>query len=250
MFEKAKFLIKFCLNFGMFKGLWAFIKFQLGFTKNIKLPNIQFPISLRPGTTDFIIFRDIFFDNQYTVRHRNPKIIIDGGANIGLFAILMKNKYPNSKVICVEPDPENFIQLKKNASVYQNVFFENYGIWNIDTKLKAHDKYNRGKWGVVVEEDKVGGTIQAISISTLMKKHGIDYIDVLKLDIETSEIQLFSDNYQEWLPKVKEIIIELHDGFEEGCSRAFFEAINKSIPRYKLHTTRGENLVIENLDLI
>ncbi|MGL2966412.1 FkbM family methyltransferase [Flavobacterium sp. XGLA_31] len=247
--KKVKLAAKFCLNFGLFKGLWLFIKFQAGFTEKVKLPAIKYPISLRPGTSDAITFRDIFLDNQYNVSVRNPKIIIDGGANIGLFTVLMKNKYPDAKIIAIEPDGDNFMELKKNASPYQDVFFENYGIWNTDTKLKVYDKYNRGKWGVVVEEDPENGTIPAISIHSLMKKYQIDCIDILKLDIEASEKQLFLNHYEEWLPKVKKIVIELHDGFEEDCSRTFFEAINKAIPRYKLHTTRGENLIIENLDI-
>lgn len=245
---KIKLLAKFCLAFGLFKGLWLFSKFQAGFIDKIKLPNVKYPISLRPTKADVETFNDIFVYHQYTINAKNPKVIIDCGANIGLFTVLMKNKFPDSKIIAIEPDPENFVELKKNASQYNDVFFENYGIWNTDTQLKVSDKYNRGKWGVVVEEDLVDGNVESISINTLMQKYNLDSVDILKIDIETSEKQLFANNYEEWLPKIKKIVIELHDGLEEGCSRAFFEAIHKTIPRYKLHTTNGENLIIENLD--
>lgn len=247
--KKIKLLGKFVLNFGFFKGLWLFISFQRGAVKSITLPNFKHPISLRPMSSDLMTFYDIFLDHQYNVSVKNPKVIIDCGANIGLFTVLMKNKYPESKIIAIEPDGENFVELKKNGSQYSDVFFENYGIWNTDTKLKVSDKYNRGKWGVVVEENLVNGNVDSISITTLVKKYNIDIIDILKIDIESSEKQLFSNNYETWLPKVKKIVIELHDGHEEDCSRTFFEAIHKTIPRYKLHTTQGENLIIENLDL-
>ncbi|MGC4041724.1 MAG: FkbM family methyltransferase [Flavobacterium sp.] len=246
--SNVKLLAKLWLNYGFFKGLGLFAQFQSG-AKNIKLPDVQYPISLRPEKSDSRIFCDIFLDNQYNVRVKDAKVIIDCGANIGLFTVLMKNRYPDAKIIAVEPDDDNFSQLKKNASGYNDVHFENHGIWNIDTKLKVSDKYNRGKWGVVVEENLEEGNISGISIGSLMKKYDIDCIDILKIDIEASEKQIFSNNYEYWLPKVKKIVIELHDGFEEGCSRAFFEAVNKTIPRYKFHATRGENLIIENLDI-
>lgn len=53
-----------------------------------------------------------------------------------------------------------------------------------------------------------------------------------------------SQNYQNWPPKVKLIIIDLHDGFERGCSKTFFEAINKIFTDYSLFRG-GENIVIK-----
>jgi FkbM family methyltransferase len=159
----------------------------------------------------------------------------------------MKQRYPESKIICIEPDTENFNMLKKNVSSYNDVYCEHGGIWDKDTKLIAYDKYNRGKWGIVVEEN-INGNISAISINTLIAKYDIQYIDILKLDIETSEKQLFSNNYDIWLPKIKTIIIELHDRIEEGCSKSFFEAINRSFSKYTF-SMKGENVIIENNDM-
>lgn len=105
-----------------------------------------------------------------------------------------------------------------------------------------------GKWGIVVEEDEANGTIPAISIRSLMEKYKVDYIDVLKMDIEASEKQVFKDNYQEWLPKVKTIVIEFHDFMVPNCSRVFFEAVNYSFKNYELKS-KGENIIIVNKDL-
>lgn len=248
--KKIKFLIKFCLSFGLINGCWLFIRFQFGFIKNIKLTAIKHPFDLRDGIVDTLLFNEVFLNKQYSSTYvKDPKVIIDCGANIGLFGIVMKNKFPKTKIISIEPDLDNYLLLKKNLLPYDNMYFENSGIWNKDSKLKVFDKFNRGKWGIIVEENEEEGNVSAISLNTLLNKYEINRVDILKIDIETSEKQLFSDNYQEWLPKIKTIVIELHDGFEDGCSRAFFEAINKSIKRYRLHTTNCENIIIENLDL-
>jgi len=212
----------------------------------MKVKNVKFPIYLRKETSDIPTYSQIFVENEYKLKNKTaPKIIVDGGANIGLFAVLMKNLYPTVKIICVEPDKENFQMLKKNLEFYDDVYFENCGIWNKDTKLKVYDKYQMGKWAMVVEEDLQNGDIVAISMNTLMQKYNLSHIDFLKLDVETSEKQIFANNYENWLPKIKTIIIEIHDWMEEGCSKPFFEAINKTFQNYKYYTN-GENTVIEN----
>lgn len=249
MLKKIKILLKFYNIFPFLSAIKLSFNFLIGNFQKVQLPNYKTPFYLRKNTSDFRTFVQVFLDNQYNLNFdRNAKIIIDGGANIGLFAIKLKNELPNVKIICIEPDLENFTLTQKNLASYSNIFFENSGLWNTDTNLKIHDKYNCGKWGMVVEEDRINGTVQAVSIDSLLIKYGIDYIDVLKLDIETSEKQLFSKNFLNWLPKVKLIIIEFHDGFEKGCSKTFFEAINKTFNDYSL-SVRGENIVIRNNDL-
>lgn len=250
MFKKIKIIVKFINQFSLWHGSILALKFLVGDFQKVKLPNYKSAFFLRKNTSDFPTFTQVFLDNQYNIDFdKNAKIIIDGGANIGLFTIKIKNEIPEAKIICIEPDPENFEILHKNLANYTNVFFENSGLWSNDAKLKVFDKYNCGKWGMVVEEDTENGTIDALSINALICKYTIDRIDVLKLDIESSEKQLFSQNYQEWLPKVKMIIIEFHDGFLEGCSKTFFEAINKTFLSYSI-SLRGENIVIRNNDLV
>lgn len=242
-------LLRLINYFGLIQGLKIQWQLLSGNTKSIKLPSYQHSFSLRKNTSDNSTFEQVFLNNEYNLNFiRNPKVIIDGGANIGLFAIKMNHDFANTKIICIEPDPENFVTLQHNLKNYEGVFFENAGLWNKDTQLKVYDKYNAGKWGMVVEEDLTNGNIQALSIDSLMNKYQLTHIDILKIDIETSEKQLFSENYTEWLPKVKTIIIELHDRMEVGCAKSFFEAINHCYTNYT-YSTLGENVIITNLDL-
>jgi FkbM family methyltransferase len=172
--------------------------------------------------------------------------MIDGGANIGLFTVLMKNRYPNAKIICVEPDPENFALLQRNVAPYSDVYCENCGLWGKDTQLKAYDKYGYGKCGIITEESAEEGNVAAISMGSLLKKYGVQTVDVLKLDIESSEKQVFGSGFEAWLPKVKTLIVELHDSTEAGCAKAFFEAIQQTFSGYKF-SVQGENVIIEQI---
>lgn len=246
---KVKALYKFTVKFGKWDGFLLWLKFYAQKYNDLKVPNLKHSLFLRANTSDIPAFLDVFLKDEYKIKFTNkPSIVIDGGANIGLFTIKIKNEFPDAKIISIEPDPDNFKLLQKNVSKYDNIFLENSGIWFKDTKLKVYDKFDSGKWGMVVEEDLVDGSISAISMKSLMDKYSLDYIDVLKLDIETSEKQLFSENYEDWLPKVKTIIIELHDWMEKGTSKPFFTAINKSFKNYS-YSHCGENVIIVNEDL-
>ncbi|MFM7079129.1 MAG: FkbM family methyltransferase [Bacteroidota bacterium] len=243
-------ILRFIQRFGVLSGIKLFLLFKLGRIGALKLPGIHHKIQLRPSTSDTATFYQVFLRDDYGLNYvQSPKVIIDGGANIGLFSIKMKSRFPEALIICVEPDSANFAVLKGNLSEYKGVCFENCGLWNNDTKLNVFDKYNIGKWGMVVEEDLINGSINALSINTIIANYNLERIDILKLDIETSEKHLFSSNYESWMPKVKMIVIELHDGMEPGCSKVFFNAINKVYTNYK-YAQKGENVVITNLDLV
>ena len=76
-----------------------------------------------------------------------------------------------------------------------------------------------------------------------MQQFNMPHIDVLKLDIEGSEKEVFEENFEKWLPLTKVLIIELHDEMKKGCSRAVFNAMNKFDFSFD---TKGENIIFTN----
>lgn len=207
----------------------------------ILLPKYPFPIFLRNNTSDINVFYQVFLAKSYNINFRiNPKIIIDCGANIGLSTIYFKNKFPNAKIIAIEPEKSNFLLLEKNTKEYNDVFCVKYGVWNKSTNLIINNKY--GKWGFMVEEveHQSENTIPAISIDEIMEKFDINEIDILKIDIEGSEKNLFESNFECWLSKTKVLIIELHDFMRAGSSMSFIKAISN----YEFNMARkNENLI-------
>ncbi len=243
---------RFVKRFGAFKGTTLYGKLKLGNQQEISVPGIRYPISLRKNSSDYDTFYQAIVHNQYKFNYRiTPQVIIDGGANIGLASIALKNLYPQAKIIAIEPDAENFAQLNKNLQPYSDIYTIQAGLWNKNAILKVSDKYNVGKWGMITEEveEETAETIQTITIGNIMDKYQLDYIDLLKLDIETAERELFSSDYGGWLPKVKVIVIELHDFISKGTAKPFFQAINKTFTNYRFFQL-GENTIIINEDLV
>jgi FkbM family methyltransferase len=255
MLHRIKLYINVIQNFGFRRGMMFLIRKKLSPGKIINLSNILHPIFLRPGTSDINAFFQIFIDKEYDIDIGfEPKVIIDGGANIGLASIYLKNRYPNAKIISIEPDAGNSEMLKTNVAKYNNIFVKQAGLWSAKKKVKIVDKYKKGNWALVIEESDNNKNEQNIEIDTLtirdiMDEYGLEYIDLLKLDVETAEKQIFSSKYMDWLPKVKVIIIELHDWMLPGCSKPFFLAINEAFNNYRFFQV-GENTVILNKDLL
>ncbi len=127
MNKKLRIVIKILYVYSLINGTFLALKFLTTKFENIKLLNIKHPIYLRNETSDSPTFKQVFLDNEYNIKfNKSSKTIIDGGANIGFFALKVKNELPNAKIICIEPDKDNFRILQKNLENYSNVFFENY----------------------------------------------------------------------------------------------------------------------------
>jgi FkbM family methyltransferase len=203
---------------------------------------------MRPGTTDRQVFREVFLFKEYNfpLDHK-PSVIIDAGANIGLATIFFKTRFPEAIVYAIEPDSGNFAVLIQNAKAFMGTHVLHSALWRNDSYLRIKDK-RENAWAFQVEEcrQETPDSLSAISIETLMKNNNITQIDLLKLDIEGAEKDVFTSNYEYWLPRTRVIIIELHDWMKEGCSREFFRAIINY--RFRVSIYAGM-LLLHNIDL-
>ena len=182
----------------------------------------------KPPSSDFAVFDQVFVFKEYQAfvelvkknrDYKQPLNILDAGGNVGFTSIFFNNVFPGSNFGIVEPDTQNYFMLEKN--IQQNNFnacsLINGGVWNSDTSLTINRGFRDGNdWSVNVTESAVPSTLKGFSIPSLMKQLNFDLIDLLKIDIEGSEKQLFDDPYSagEFLSRTKFIAIEIHDEFE------------------------------------
>ncbi|GAA4406025.1 hypothetical protein GCM10023187_25020 [Nibrella viscosa] len=237
--------IKYMKRFGLVNGLKILSQnlFLRSGISIITVPKLVSPIFLRRSKTDIEVFNQIFVELSYDYPLSfEPEFIVDCGANIGLSALFFKSKYPKAQIVAIEPEATNFNLLIKNVSSYSEIFCIRAGIWNTNTVLKVEDENSFGNWGFNCRpvNEKSLNTVNAITINQIMSQYNKSEIDVLKIDIEGSELELFSDKYEKWLPNTKVIMIETHDFIRKGCSKSFFSAISK----YNFSVfLRGENFI-------
>lgn len=222
-----------------------YFKIKSGNRRNLSVARLQHPFSLRNNPHDYGTFEEVIVKEGYKIDAAvNPKRIIDGGGNIGLTAAYFASRYPDAQIITIEPDKENFELLSANVKSYQNIKPLLGGVWSNTTWLQVKD-LGLGNNGFIVEEVAAAtpGAIRAWSIAGIMEEMHWDHCDIVKLDVEGSEKEIFEDGYQNWLPKTALLIIELHDRMKKGCSRSVFTALNQY--DFSMEVA-GENLVFTN----
>jgi FkbM family methyltransferase len=194
----------------------------------VTLPGIRNPVVLRIGTTDVSVMRQVLQECQYDAEFPFvPRRIVDAGANIGLAAVYFANKYPNSEILAVEPELSNFQLLKENTRSYPNVHAIRGALWKEDGELilfdpdmghhgfQTHDIDGRAVVGQV--------RVKAFTVPSLMRHMNWSQVDLLKVDIEGAEKEVFESS-EGWIRCVEACMVELHDSIKPGCAKAFDRA--------------------------
>ena len=129
--------------------------------------------------------------------------IVDVGAHIGLFTLACLRRQAK-KILCFEPNPENYKFLKKNVGGYPEVELYNLAVWDTETtvKVSSPSKTPRAR----VEKD--GHEVSTTTLDKILEK--LEGKILLKLDCEGSEYRILSSS--KLLDKVDEILLEWHGG--------------------------------------
>jgi len=181
-----------------------------------------------------------------SLQKKPPKVIIDAGAHIGLASIYFANKYPEAKIIAIEPEENNFALLKANVAQYKMIIPVQAALWSQRKEVSLVDPVG-GNWGFMAEERTISGIssgkyrhgITATTVEKVVYDHGLDKIDLFKIDIEGAEKEVFRDS-SAWIEKVDAIIIELHEHLQPGCSRSFYNGSNG----FDNEWLQGENIFL------
>jgi len=180
-------------------------------------------------SSDLYVFNQIFLKEEYKFTIDIYKkyfvdiedlVLIDAGANIGLTSLYLDLFFNFSKIITIEPSLENIEILKlncnkliKNSSIkfrnYNKVLHNKSGVNHI---LKT-DFRDGNDWALRSEKDE-SGNISSIALDKIITENNLDYISILKIDIEGAERFLFREgNDYDFLEITKLIAIEIHDEF-------------------------------------
>lgn len=196
---------------GFLGGSWLMFKYFVLRQRIYKVKGIDCPFELRPGTTDLDVLLQIVGDRQYDISlNIDPDYILDGGANIGLSALYFAQKFPEATIVAVEPNKGNFEMLLKNTANNPNIRVCNAGLWDRETYLEIMND-QASEWAYEVKESHSPTGLKAFSIQEIANLFGIPHFDIVKLDIEGSEKEVFEAHCMEWLSKVKVLMVELHD---------------------------------------
>lgn len=152
-------------------------------------------LSMRQGNEADYLMGGELVRGAYEVPNFEPKSIVDGGANIGMFAIHASSYFPKAKLICYEPDSANFQQLQKNLALNDlQADIHKLGLWSKNTTLYYHAQSSHTGF---VDEQPPG-----VPIPCALPE--IEPNCWLKLDIEGAEYEVLpallkNGQYPRWI---------------------------------------------------
>jgi FkbM family methyltransferase len=193
---------------------------------------MDLPLWCRANTSDRQVFSQVFIEREYACLDgvASPRLIIDCGANVGYTSAYFLSRFPGAHVIAVEPDPGNFGMLESNLRGYGNRFTAlQTAVWShpVGLKLSRGANGDDRDWAVQVRPLRDGELpdVVATDIGGLLANSGFDRIDILKVDVEHAEVEIFGHGSAAWLDQVDNIAIELHG---DDARDTFFRAVHPS----------------------
>jgi len=193
----------------------------------VSIPGLPHPILLRAGTTDVRVARELLLQRPLDIRlDTDPRLIIDAGANIGMASVYLANRYPRARILALEVEEANFELLRENVQLLPNVAPLRRGLWSGRGHVRILNP--RGaSWGfrVAAAGPDDPGAIECVDVGSLLEEFSASHIDLLKIDIEGSELAVLSSPDLSWLDRVGVLALELHDRLRPGCTEALERAL-------------------------
>lgn|GEM_PF-395186 len=170
-------------------------------------------------------------DHSFLTSHLDEhSTVVDLGAHLGEFSSELNHRF-GCRCVAVEPAPDLFARIPNRNGVAR----VNAAINDRGGTVRLH--YADNPEGNTVDPvlARVHGSsrsveVRAITFDELRAEHGIDRIDLLKIDIEGAEIGLLLGISDRVLDRIDQITVEFHDfipGYEAG------EAIERILQRLR-----------------
>ncbi len=221
------------------------------------LPNGLEIVHLNPYETDYL-YQEIFEEQCYLkhgVRLEDGATVLDIGANIGMFSLYVMSRSAGAKIYAFEPAPAVYELLRANCEAYGGAsarainagvgerpgtarftFYEKSSVFSGFHSDEADDRraIEAVVRSVLADHSPVEGDIAALTadrlrssshecrittVSDLIREHGIERIDLLKIDAEKSELGIVQGIAEADWPKIAQLVIEIHDPSGESVRR-------------------------------
>ncbi|HEV7519010.1 MAG TPA: FkbM family methyltransferase, partial [Thermoanaerobaculia bacterium] len=217
---------------------------------SIELPNGLVVFHQNRSETEFL-YRELFEEHSYFrhgIELQDGATVFNVGANIGLFDLLLARSVPGVEIFAFEPLPPIYEVLRANldlygvrartfkhglASVSGSATFDYFPHVSIlsgrfadaaaerETLRKYMLAQPRPGEAIPSEEEmedvltdrleKRSFVCPMRTLSEVVREHGVEVIDLLKVDVEKAELDVLQGLAEEDWPKVRQVVAEVHD---------------------------------------
>lgn len=185
---------------------------------SLRFQSTPLKLLVRPDTTDIHLI-DMILREQSMYRLPGtvePTTIFDVGANIGIAAVYFGLIYPNARVYCFEPLPQNLELLQYNTqSLGGRVEILPYGLSDRSGGFEYFMSDNPNSFGgggfmQVGHNPSKKLSLPLKSVSEALAELGLNSVDLFKIDTEGSELTILQGIPQDIRNAAQAFVGELH----------------------------------------
>ncbi|MEI8348661.1 MAG: FkbM family methyltransferase [Candidatus Omnitrophota bacterium] len=161
------------------------------------------------------------YDHFFIRTFNQNTVIVDFGAGKGEFAAYITGRFPHARVFLAEANPDLAQKLIDIFGAKGNVTVANTAIgahsassvkFYLSRDLISSSLYESlSKLGGLAESGACEVTISMHSLNDFFALYNLDRIDLLKIDIEGAEFELFENFSKRDFTRVTQISVEFHD---------------------------------------
>ena len=139
--------------------------------------------------------------------------------------------FPSAKIMALEPDPENIDAFRKNLQDPRLSLIEG-ALWDSDARLIiANPESDSWTRQVCEAAGPNSGVLQAFTLDALAAKAGVDYFDVLKIDIEGAEARILVEEFRPHFLAARMVFVEAHGEAVQRQTDAFLKSCGFTLQR-------------------
>jgi len=185
-------------------------------------------IELRETGSDFATFQEIVVDEVY--RDAASKVtgfqtVIDLGANIGLASLYFSHFSRSCRILSIEPNPGSYEILLRNMRTLSRCGrcrTLRAAAWGTHVRLSPDPHVSLNRFSAYrlhesTQDLRREMTVQGFTMPEILDYSRFDTVDLLKIDIEGAETELFRGRDLDWLSRVGSIAIEFHGSSRKAC---------------------------------
>lgn len=177
---------------------------------DVNLRSLGGVVRLRSHTTDISVLGELIVGGSYeSVADEAGSVssIVDLGGNTGLAARWLLHRFPGAALVSVEPEDGNYALLKHNLAGRGRHLQACAG-----GTMRTVSLRDSGKADGFQMVDDPAGTIRVLDMRTIISALGTDRVDLLKVDIEGAERELFEE-CRSWIGMIRLLSVECHGDF-------------------------------------
>jgi FkbM family methyltransferase len=219
-------------NLGRFAMMWTYFRIELKLALLVRCLKMElFQETVWGQTLDFpdyelfeILFEEIYLPGTYSFRSaQGRRNIIDCGANVGMAIAYLLTLYPEATVTAFEPDEGTFKFLARNREQnrWTNVELHQAAVHRAEDNLTFFSHPTAPLASSFRKSISASEPTRVIEMRTVRLSSYVDRpVDLLKLDVEGSEIAVLEDLVESGkLQFIDQIIMEFHHHIEPDEDR-------------------------------